>query len=66
GDVAYGTGEMLGWLVEHKIDPHIPVWDKSERDDGTFMRADFTYDKDRDLYICPGGKELRQYRRNFT
>ncbi len=66
GDVAYGTGEMLGWLVEHKIDPHIPVWDKSERDDGTFMRADFSYDKDRDLYICPGGKELRQYRRNFT
>jgi transposase len=66
GDVAYGTGEMLGWLVEHKIDPHIPVWDKSERDDGTFMRADFSYDKERDIYICPGGKELKQYRRNFT
>ena len=51
GDVAYGTGDMLGWLVEHKIDPHIPVWDKSERDDGTFMRADFSYDKERDIYI---------------
>ena len=27
GDVAYGTGEMLGWLVEHDITPHIPVKD---------------------------------------
>jgi transposase len=58
GDVAYGTGEMLGWLVERAIDPHIPVWDKSERDDGSFMRADFTYDKERDIYRCPAGKTL--------
>jgi transposase len=59
GDVAYGTGEMLGWLVNHEIDPHIPVWDKSTRDDGTFSRADFRYDKQRDVYICPAGEVLR-------
>ena len=59
GDVAYGTGERLGWLVAHEIDPHIPVWDKAEREDGTFSRADFTYDKERDLYICPGSKTLK-------
>ncbi len=59
GDVAYGTGEMLGWLVDHKIDPHIPVWDRSERDDGAFTRADFTYDKERDIYLCPAGKILK-------
>ncbi len=60
GDVAYGTGEMLGWLVDHDIDPHIPVWDQSEvSSKGKFSRADFTYDGDRDLYICPGGKELK-------
>jgi transposase len=59
GDVAYGTGEMLGWLVERGIDPHIPVWDKSERNDGTFSRAEFIYDKERDLYTCPGGKTLK-------
>ena len=58
GDVAYGTGEMLGWLVDHKVDPHIPVWDRSERDDGAFTRADFTYDKEQDIYICPSGKSL--------
>ena len=60
GDVAYGTGEMLGWLVEHDIVPHIPVWDQSKvAPEGKFTRADFAYDRDRDLYICPGGKELK-------
>ena len=59
GDVAYGTGELLGGLVGRDIDPHIPVWDKSRRKDGTFSRADFSYDKERDLYICPGAKTLK-------
>ena len=60
GDVAYGTGEMLGWLVSRKIDPHVPVWDRTQvTADGKFIRADFDYDKERDLYKCPGGKELK-------
>ncbi len=48
------------------IAPHIPVIDKSGRKDGTFERVDFTFDAENDLYICPGGKELKQYRRAFT
>jgi hypothetical protein len=57
---------MLGWLAhEQGIEPHIPVFDKSQRSDGTFSRSEFTYDHRRDLYLCPGGKELRQYRRRF-
>ena len=40
-DTAYGTGPMLGWLVKRKIAPHIPVFDKSGRSDGTWTRADF-------------------------
>ena len=36
-DSAYGSAEMLGWLVhERGIEPHIPVFDKSQRSDGTF------------------------------
>jgi len=62
GDVAYGTAEMLGWLVDRGIDPHIPVWDKGKRDDETFSREDFEYDRQEDRYICPNGKNLRQYR----
>lgn len=65
-DTAYGSAEMLEWLVnQRQIEPHIPVIDKSERKDGTFSRSDFTYDPASDLYRCPGGKELRQYRRAF-
>ena len=57
-DSAYGSAEMLGWLVERAIEPHIPVFDKSARDDGTFSRGDFDYDQEADIYICPAGKEL--------
>jgi transposase len=65
-DSAYGSAENLAWLVhERGIEPHIPVVDKSERRDGTFSRSDFAYDHAHDLYLCPGGKELRQYRRPF-
>src|SRR5690349_20121516 len=61
GDTAYGSAEMLNWLVhEQGIEPHVPVFDKSQRSDGTFSRDDFTYDHKRDCYICPAGKELRQ------
>src|SRR5712671_3128012 len=61
GDTAYGTAEMLNWLVnEQGIEPHIPVFDKSQHTDGTFSREDFAYDHKRDCYICPAGKELRQ------
>jgi len=57
-DTAYGTGRFLGWLVKEAITPHIPVWDKSKRKDGAFSRFDFTFDKRRNLYICPAGKTL--------
>lgn len=60
GDTNYGTAAMLGWLVEQKgIAPHIPVWDKSAHDDGTFERADFTYDAKNNRYVCPAGKFLK-------
>jgi len=56
-DTAYGSGANLNWLVkDKKIAPHVPVIDKSNRDDGTFSREDFTFDKERNVYICPAGK----------
>src|ERR1700681_2681343 len=58
-DTAYGTGKFLDWLVGAGITPHIPVWDKSSREDGTFSRADFKFDKDRNVYNCPTGKLLK-------
>ena len=65
-DTAYGTGPMLGWLVNRKIAPHIPVFDKSGRADGTWTRADFEWDAENDQYICPEGHALKQFRRNYS
>ena len=59
-DTAYGTGKFLGWLVKKKkIIPHIPVWEKSDRQDGIFSRSDFHWDRKRGAYICPSGKLLQ-------
>jgi hypothetical protein len=58
-DSTYGSAPMLNWLVEEKqIVPHVPVFDQSKRDDGTFSREDFRYDEVTDTYICPAGKRL--------
>ena len=66
GDTAYGTAEFLGWMVNEKgIEPHVPVWDKGKRTDGTFSRSDFIFDEDNDQYSCPNGKPLKRFRRNF-
>jgi hypothetical protein len=67
GDTAYGTGPMLGWLIEEKqIEPHIPVWERWERQDGAFSGNEFTWDEAADEYRCPGGKPLRREWRAFS
>ena len=65
-DTAYGTAPMLGWMVEEKaIAPHIPVFDKTERTDGTFQRVDFQWNEELEEYRCPAGKALRREWRPF-
>ncbi len=58
GDTVYGAVRLLKWLVDRQITPHVPVWDKSARQDGTFSRADFVFDRERNVYVCPGGAAL--------
>jgi len=70
-DTAYGTAPMLGWMVEEKaIEPHVPVFDKTERKDGTFERDAFHWNEAADEYRCPAGKpmrrELRAYKKPRT
>ncbi len=58
-DTAYGAASMLAWLVKDKgITPHIPVFDKSARKDGSLSRADFRFDAEHNVYICPNDKPL--------
>jgi transposase len=58
-DTAYGSAATLNWIVnEKRIAPHIPVIEKSKREDGSLSRQDFTFDNDRNVYVCPQGKLL--------
>jgi transposase len=64
GDTAYGTAPMLAWMVDEKaIEPHMPIWDRTERKDGTFSRSDFKWEANE--YRCPADKALRCDRRPF-
>jgi Transposase DDE domain len=65
GDSAYGSAEMLNWLV-HDRGIEIPVFDKSQRTNSTFSRDDFSYDNATDTYRCPARKTLQHYRRRFA
>ena len=59
GDSAYGTAKMLGYLVDKKkIEPHIPVWEKSARKEGFYSRFDFIFDEMANECRCPQGKVL--------
>ena len=58
-DTAYGSAPNLHFLADVKgIEPHVPVIEKSQREDGTFSRGDFVYDAGRDVYVCLNGKIL--------
>lgn len=66
-DTAYGSADNLAWLVhDQAIEPHIPVFGKDQRTDGTFSKSDFVFDHDNDSYTCPGGKLLQQYHRDYA
>src|SRR5450432_1451635 len=66
-DSAYGSAANLAWLVKQRgIAPHIPVFDKSNRTDGTLSRSDFVFDPERDHYTCPQGKLLVQFHRTYA
>jgi transposase len=67
GDTAYGTAPMLAWMVEDKgIEPHVPVWDKTQRSDDTLSSHEFQWDAQADEYRCPQGRSLRRERRPFS
>jgi hypothetical protein len=61
-DTAYGTGKLLAWLLGKNIAPHIPVWERDSSADGMFSRSDFSYDAERDVYVCPKWQALANLR----
>ncbi|MBB1625969.1 transposase [Achromobacter xylosoxidans] len=66
GDTAYGTAPMLAWMVQDKgIEPHVPVWDRTQRKDDSLSSSDFEWDGEANEYRCPEGHALRSERRMF-
>ncbi len=47
------------------IAPHVPVWDKTKRSDGTLSSSDFRWDEQANEYRCPQGQPLRSEWRIF-
>jgi hypothetical protein len=58
-DAAYGSGLMIGWLMQREIEPHIPLLDRKHQTKGFFTRAEFTFDAEANVFTCPGGKQLK-------
>jgi hypothetical protein len=44
-NAAYGSGLMIGWLMRHEIEPHIPLLDRERQTNGLFTPANFTFDR---------------------
>jgi hypothetical protein len=58
-DTAYGSGLMIGWLMQRGIEPHVPLLDRERQTKGLFTRADFKFDDQANTFTCPGGKTLK-------
>jgi len=57
---------MLGWKVDEKsIAPHMPIFDKGERNDESLSRGDFVWTENASEYVCPSGKKLKSEWRPF-
>jgi transposase len=67
GDMAYGSAELLAWMVNDKaIEPHVPLWDRTQRKDNTISSSEFHWSEKNKEYRCPQGKPLRSEWRAFA
>ncbi len=65
GDTKYGTEENIVALETQHIRAYVPLPDIDHRTE--FFSADrFRYEVERDVYICPAGKELHFFQAHST
>jgi transposase len=57
GDSKYGTEENIVAIESQQIHAYIPLPDNDHRT-AFFSSQEFQYDAERDVYVCPAGKEL--------
>lgn len=62
-DGGYYTSEAIRTCEEENVTAYVPVVGREKEEDegdGLFRRSRFRYDGERDVYVCPRGKELRR------
>jgi len=65
GDTKYGTEENIVALEDQHIRAYVPLPDIDHRTE--FFSSDrFRYEAERDVYICPAGKELHFFQAHST
>lgn len=65
-DSGYDTNLINQQLSERDIDFYTPERTEQKRGTTEFQRKDFQYDEEKDVFICPGKKELPLHRLNRT
>ncbi len=65
GDTMYGTTDNIVALESEHIKAYVPIADLTQRTP-FFRQEDFHYDAERDVYVCPAGKELHFCQRQTT
>ena len=60
GDTTYGTVENIKAIEDSGIRAYLPLPDFGKR--STFFgKTEFVYDVQKDVYVCPQGKDLRRF-----
>lgn len=73
-DAGYYSGETLKYIEKEEIDAFIPILENIDKNRARgrskntahehFQKQEFMYDKEKDCYVCPVGKELCLYKKD--
>jgi hypothetical protein len=59
GDGKYGTAENIAGMEGSGIRAYLGMHEAGRRGGDFFPKSTFTYDAEKDMYLCPAGKTLR-------
>jgi hypothetical protein len=65
GDTTYGTADNIRELEESGVRAYVPLPDWEQRTP-SFGASLFTYDAERDRYVCPQGEVLRRQKASYS